>query len=99
MPSHYSIVQYVPDPISDERINVGVIATGDGGAVRVRFLNHWQRVRQFGLRDVSFLQDFARRIEIGQRELNLSGDEWSEPILRRLSSEWIQSIQLTEPRA
>ena len=60
MTSHYSIVQYVPDPIADERINVGVIATGENGTVRVRFLGHWQRVHQFGRGDVSFLQEFAR---------------------------------------
>ena len=99
MTSHYSIVQFVPDPITDERINVGVIATGDGEAVRVRFLTHWQRVRQFGLGDVSFLQDFARAVEIRQGELDLSHTEWSEPLLRRLSSEWVRSIQFTEPRA
>ena len=99
MPSHYSIVQYVPDPITDERINVGVIVTGDGGGVRVRFLSHWQRARQFGLSDVSFIQEFARAIEMRQGELDLSQTQWSEPVLRRLSSEWVRSIQFTEPRA
>ena len=99
MPSHYSIVQYVPDPISDERINVGVIVTGDSGVVRVRFLSHWQRVRQFGLSDVSFLREFARAIEMRQGELDLSQTQWTEPVLRRLSSEWMRSIQFTEPRA
>ena len=99
MPSHYSIVQYVPDPITDERINVGVIVTGDNGAVRVRFLSHWQRARQFGLSDVSFLQDFARAIEMRQGELDLAQTQWTEPVLRRLSSEWVRSIQFTEPRA
>ena len=99
MPSHYSIVQYVPDPITDERINVGVIVTGDSGAVRVRFLSHWQRVRQFGLSDVSFLREFARAIEMRQGELDLSQTQWTEPVLRRLSSEWMRSIQFTEPRA
>jgi hypothetical protein len=99
MPSHYSIVQYVPDPITDERINVGVIATGEGGTVRVRFLSHWQRVHQFGLANVSFLQDFARVIEMRQDELDLAQAEWTEPVLRKLSADWVRSVQFTEPRA
>ncbi len=28
MTSRYSIVQYVPNPITDERINIGVVANG-----------------------------------------------------------------------
>ncbi|MGL4618228.1 MAG: DUF3037 domain-containing protein [Chroococcidiopsis sp.] len=29
MASRYSIVQYVPNPITDERINIGVVAFDD----------------------------------------------------------------------
>ncbi len=35
MASFYSVVQYVPDAVRDERINIGVLTFGDG---RVRHL-------------------------------------------------------------
>ena len=28
MSSYYSVVRYVPDPVADERINVGVVVFG-----------------------------------------------------------------------
>ena len=45
MTSYYSVVQYVPNPMSGERVNVGVIAF-DGHAVRTRFLRNWTRARR-----------------------------------------------------
>lgn len=62
MVSYYTVVQYYPDPIADERINIGVMAFGDG-RVRSRFIQDWRRVEQFGGEDISFLHDFARRAE------------------------------------
>jgi Protein of unknown function (DUF3037) len=58
MPGYYSVVQYLPDPVTDERVNIGVITYGDGG-IRCRFLRTWTRVRMFGGEDVSFLREFA----------------------------------------
>src|SRR6266700_2867713 len=47
MPTTYTVVQYVPDPIADERLNVGVIAVS-GGRARSRFLTNWRRAERFG---------------------------------------------------
>ena len=58
MPSRYSIIQYVPNPIADERINIGVLAF-DENLVKVSFLKNWQRVKDFGGENIDFLQDFA----------------------------------------
>jgi Protein of unknown function (DUF3037) len=101
MTAKYTVVQYVPDPTADERINFGVI-TWDARHVRSRFVAHWSRIRSFGGEDVSFLRDFARGIteltspqmplpEIGGDKLDLSG-------LKKMIGEWSYSIQFTEPR-
>ena len=58
MPGHYSIVQYLPDAVRGERINIGVVAFADG-ELRWRFLRDWHRVRQFGSPDVHYLQQLA----------------------------------------
>lgn len=55
MASRYSIVQYVPNPITDEWINIGVVAFDDND-VRVQFVNNWGRVQAFGREDINFLR-------------------------------------------
>jgi hypothetical protein len=62
MSSRYSVIQFIPDAIADERINIGVIAYGEG-AIFVRSLQDWQRVRCFAGHDPSLLRDFVFRLQ------------------------------------
>ena len=101
MPSHYSVVQYLPDPVTGERINIGVIAFGDG-TMRTRFLRNWSRVGSFGGPDVDFLRAFARDVEAAadqQLPLALEGERLDPEGLRAVAGKWVNSIQITEPRA
>ena len=102
MASRYSIVQYVPNPIADERINIGVVAFDDND-VRVQFLNHWSRVQAFSREDIHFLRDFAKRMNFAASEgLLFPGDEPDgtpkHERLKKIARGWINSIQFTEPR-
>lgn len=105
MASKYSVIQYVPDPIADERINIGVIAF-DNQNIRVRFFKNWlswKRVQIFGMEDIKFLKDFARRMEKNVKEGYLfSEDKLNEvsyqEIISKIAQEWINSIQITETR-
>jgi Protein of unknown function (DUF3037). len=102
MASKYSIVQYVPNPIADERINIGVVAFDDND-VRVQFLHNWSRVQAFGREDIHFLRDFAKRMNCAASEgLLFPGDEPDgtpkHERLKKLARSWINSIQFTEPR-
>lgn len=105
MASKYSVIQYVPDPIADERINIGVIAF-DNQNIRVRFFQNWlswKRVQIFGMEDIKFLKDFAHRMEKNVKEGYLfSEDNLNEvsyqEIISKIAQEWINSIQITEPR-
>lgn len=101
MASRYSIIQYVPDPIADERINVGVLVFDDNLA-KVQFLQNWQRVRDFGGSDIGFLRDF-------EKEMNkaLAGgllfpgdcpnDQPRVERVQKIAQSWMNSIQFTEP--
>src|SRR5690242_14116669 len=103
MASHYIVVSYVPDPVIEEKINIGVVVYGDG-AIRSRFVRNWQRARQFGVGDIRFLQDFAKKLDNG-RELSLplaGGSDvqlLSAEGLQRIAGRWINSIQLSQPKA
>jgi hypothetical protein len=48
MTSWYSVIQYVPDPIAGELINIGLLVS-DEQEVQVHFLQNWERVRCFGM--------------------------------------------------
>ena len=101
MASRYSIVQYVPNPIADERINIGIVAFDDND-VRVQFLNNWSRVQAFGREDIHFLRDFAKRMNFAASEgLLFPGDEPDgtpkHERLKKIAQGWINSIQFTEP--
>jgi len=104
MVSYYSIIQYVPDPVADERVNIGVVVLGEEG-VKVYFTRRWQRVRQFGHERIDFLQDFARRVtsEVTQPPTLFPDAShpmtWTIESLRAMAREWTNSIQLTPPRA
>ena len=75
--SSYTVIQYHPDPLAQECLNIGVIAYG-GGEIRSHFISDWRRVRQFGgetLNDV-----MAQIEEEGVRS------KWQQRMRSRLNS-------------
>lgn len=103
MSAKYTVIQYVPDPIADERINVGVLVF-DRQIVRTRFVSKWDRIRQFANQDIQFLKNFARGIaetDLPARTLNMfeQNKVLSEELISAMAGSWINTIQFTEPRA
>lgn len=102
------IVQFVPDALTEERINVGVIAF-DKQAVECRFLSNWQRVRCFAGEEIEFLKDFAHEITkqlSGTSPLDLGagkdlgqGRALTPELLIRMSRDWAGAIQFTTPKS
>ncbi len=103
MASRYSVIQYVPNPIADERINIGVLVF-DEEIVKVHFLYSWERVNSFGRENTKFLRDFAKRMEESSKNSLLfpnddpNNGQSRVDRLRKVSRGWINSIQFTEPR-
>jgi hypothetical protein len=87
MTSYFSVVQYVPDPITNERMNVGVLVFGDG-QVRARFTSDWKRVEDFGSADAAEVRDAVR--DVGRL---------TEEGVKAAAGRWLNSIQLTQPSA
>jgi hypothetical protein len=103
MASRYSVIQYVPNPIADERINIGVLVF-DEKIVKVHFLRSWERIKCFGREDIMFLHDFAYRMgKASKNGLLFPNDDPNNGQSRvdrllKVSRGWINSIQFTEPR-
>lgn len=103
MATYYTIVRCVPDPVADERINIGVIVWGDG-TIRSHFRSDWQRVKRFGLNDISFVREFAQRLgEVNPNQLALPDlsetQRFDEPALERAIDTWAGVIQFSAARA
>lgn len=98
--NYYSIVHYVPDPIRDERINIGVIVVDDENLVAyAKFLPNFSRAKQFGHEDITFLIEFAQSVELEIREQkNLSSNmpRWNINRLKELNLNWNNSIQISQ---
>jgi DUF3037 family protein len=99
--TRYSIIQYVPDPITDERINIGVLVLDDQGDVSARFLKQWRRVESFGGADTRFLRDFAREVAAlaGAQQRLIKSGGISKEVLEQAAGKWLNTIQLTPLRA
>ncbi len=101
MTSYYSIVRYVPDPIADERINIGVIVVSDAGVMMSRFLPSWRRAQQFGGEDLQFLREFVRDVQraSGEQPRLIRDGVLDAEALNMFSGRWKNSIQLSSPAA
>lgn len=101
MATRFSIVQYVPDTVADERVNIGMVAWDDKNIV-CRFLNNWERVRRFSGCDISMLKDFARDFSrtVLQPSLALANSDQflSAATIEGIIKKYERSIQFTRSR-
>jgi hypothetical protein len=89
MASYYSVIQFVPNPLNDERVNVGVI-TFDDDEVHSRTLQNWSRVHSFvgnNSAEIRHAVDALLKVDL------------SSEVVRHIASSWRHSLQLTEPKA
>ena len=96
MASRYSVIQYVPDPIADERINIGLVIFDDE-QVKAVFLKQWDRVRCFAMEDIQFLRLFEEQMQHAAAEgLVFPGDrENGQPVAWMIAD--VRAAQLTVP--
>ena len=92
MRAFYSVIRYVPNPVADESINVGVVAF-NGDEVALRITSDWSRARQLAHRDPSLLKQTASDLATELKEGRLK-----ENTIRRYAETWHNQIQWSEPR-
>jgi antitoxin component of RelBE/YafQ-DinJ toxin-antitoxin module len=95
IPCEFFLVRYVPDPVKNEFVNIGVLLREAGrpeGTV-VRFTRSWSRVRCIDPdADVATLE--ALEIEVRRRLL-----EEAQPVLKTIGDSFSQLVQLTPAKA
>ena len=94
----FQLIRYVPDPVKNEFVNIGVLLrAAEGGQSELRFTRDWSRVRCLDPdADTQMLE--ALEIEVGQRLANQPADH-RRPILGLLEDSLSNGIQITETKA
>ena len=96
MTSYFSQIQYVPDPITGERINVGVVAIDPTGC-KFQFTHDWKRASAFGGENIDFLREFAdEALSTGENWFTLMEESSAESLSRALGR-WHNKIQFSAP--
>ncbi len=89
----FSLIRYVPDPVKNEFVNIGVLLRSEGARAAVRFTRDWGRVRCVDPdADTSMLE--ALEAEIGRR---LAAD--ARACVASLEDGLSNAVQLTEAKA
>ena len=94
----FQLIRYVPDPVRNEFVNIGVLLRTSGGEQSVlRFTRDWGRVRCLDPdADTEMLE--ALEIEIGHR-LRTQPADHPKPIMDLLEDSLSNGIQITEAKA
>jgi Protein of unknown function (DUF3037) len=94
----FQLIRYVPDPVKNEFVNIGVLLRASEGEQRVlRFTRDWGRVRCLDPdADIQMLE--ALEIEVGHRLLARPADQ-TKPIMTLLEDTLSNGLQITETKA
>src|SRR5262245_12616855 len=90
--SHYSVLQYVPDMTTGERMNVGLIGFSEGRPTLVQVVQSWERVRQFSSGDISALKEFVAAVDSGAGPVRTAEDA------RSAAKAWHYAVHFTDPQ-
>ena len=95
----FSLIRYVPDPVKNEFVNIGVLLrphAGGAQAAQVRFTRDWSRVRCADPdADIEMLE--AMEAEMRRRLPETIPD--TKPLLETMDDSFSHLLQLTEPKA
>lgn len=97
MGTQFTVIQFVPDPIADERLNAGLIVYTDQ-FVKLHLAHDWKRLERFADAEKvdffrNFAHDFANRTEGDSFTTSLTRDD-----LETMIRKWSNLIQFTKPR-
>ena len=97
-PCEFLLVRYVPDPVKNEFVNIGVMLR-DGGrpdVTQVRFTKDWARVRCVDPdADIEMLE--AMETEMRRRLAEPGAD--AAPLMKAMEDSFSHLLQITEPKA
>lgn len=102
MSCKYSIIQYFPNPINGERINIGIVVIDDNDTIKLTFLTNWNRVKAFAIdsNDITYLFGCVAKFEklAAQNVFYVRDDRTNLQRLLFVINNWHYLIQFTDLR-
>jgi hypothetical protein len=95
----FQLVRYVPDPVRNEYVHIGVLLRDDGGRLNLQFTRDWRRVRCLDPdADTSMLEGMEAELRRRLQE-DLERPEGERKFTRILDESLSLGVQITEPKA
>ncbi len=90
----YTVVKFIPDPVKDERVNIGVIVSDDNGLCGTRFINNFEILeKRYSIEDADLLKEI-----ISSYDANLRNNKQDLKDLHNRSTK-DHRIKIESPRA
>ena len=87
----FCVLAYAPNPLNDEKVNIGVVIEGEGFA-EVRFVSNWTRIKGIDPHaNIGFLKSIADEIRV-----NLQLESEREAMLRLMHDSWSNTIIVSD---
>ncbi|MGA7522418.1 MAG: DUF3037 domain-containing protein [Acidobacteriaceae bacterium] len=101
LPCEFSLVRYVPDPVKDEFVSIGVLlreatAADNAPGLQVRFTKDWARVRCV---DPDADTDMLEAMETEMRRRLLESDADAPSLMKTIEDSFSHLLQITAPKA
>ena len=95
----FQLVRYVPDPVRNEYVHIGVLLRDEGGHLNLQFTRDWRRVRCLDPdADTSMLEGMEAELRRRLQE-DLERPEGERKFTRILDESLSLGVQITEPKA
>jgi hypothetical protein len=95
----FQLVRYVPDPVRNEFVHIGVLLREEGGQLNLRFTRDWRRVRCLDPDvDTAMLEGMEGELRRRLQE-DLARPEGERKFTRILDESLSLGVQITEPKA
>jgi hypothetical protein len=93
----FTVIQFVPDPVADERLNAGLIVYTDE-VVKLHFSHNLKRLERFAdTEKVEFFREFQQDL-VSRAECGTFSEHLSRETLEQMIQKWSSLIQFTRPR-
>jgi hypothetical protein len=95
----FQLVRYVPDPVRNEYVHIGVLLRDEGGHLNLQFTRDWRRVRCLDPdADTAMLEGMEAELRRRLQE-DLARPEGERKFTRILDESLSLGVQITEPKA
>jgi Protein of unknown function (DUF3037) len=95
----FQLVRYVPDPVRNEYVHIGVLLRDEGGRLDLKFTKDWRRVRCLDPdADTALLEGMEGELRRRLQE-DMARPEEERKFTRILDESLSLGVQITEPKA